>query len=304
MIESSRGDVRSGAGGGAQHPTNAAFAAGSMEMATRTPADRNGSAIAVVIRHWRLALVGLVVSIGLAGGAAIYQKPVYESRALLSPGQVGGMPLTSAAKLVAVLKARYGVGLWQSSSASLPKITSVHLDSNSGLISMVAADRTGAGAADFLEHKVHEIMRAQLVRYGEATTLLIKRRTAVEAALHRLSRALPSGSPVPRSGVSRQAPLTTVGWTAEAVASLESQLTDLDIKTSGLQSVPPGISAGPTHPKYPVRPRPKLYLAIGVVGGVIFALFLVAVAERLISNGPPIREEIRGGKGGSSGRAS
>lgn len=244
-----------------------------------------------LIRHKFLVLGGLLAGVALAGAAILTQSPVYESRALFRIAYVGGAQVESPPTLVAEMKARYHLGTWGPTPQVLSRIRSVQLRPENGLIEITAVGPNAALARATLQAALNQVVLEEQAQYEQAVAALKKRLTAVQAVLTRLNR-VPFA---PVRGAADDHPLQSdsispaLGWTAAVLGSLEQQITNLDAKLSPLSSRPPRAVAGPTVPVRPIRPRPVLYMLLGVVGGVVFGIILAALADWFIAAGPALR---------------
>jgi uncharacterized protein involved in exopolysaccharide biosynthesis len=247
--------------------------------------------VAGLIRHKFLVLGGLLAGLALAGAAILTQSPVYESRALFRIAYVGGAQVESPPTLVAEMKARHHLGTWGPAPRVPSRIRSVQLRPENGLIEITAVGPNAASARTTLQAALNQVLLEEQAQYEQAFAALKRRLTAVQAVLTRLNRApfaLARGAADNHSSQSDSIS-PALGWTAAGLGSLEQQITNLDAKLSPLSNQPPHAVAGPTVPVRPIRPRPLLYMLLGVVGGVIFGIILAALADWFSAAGPALR---------------
>jgi uncharacterized protein involved in exopolysaccharide biosynthesis len=65
------------------------------------------------------------------------------------------------------------------------------------------------------------------------------------------------------------------------LAKLRDQRANLAVSLSAMQSYPTRLVGAPLSSKGPVRPRPGLYLTLGVVGGLLLGALVAFFAEFL-----------------------
>ncbi len=250
-----------------------------------------GGMVAGLIRHKFLVLGGLLAGLALAGAAILTQSPVYESRALFRIAYVGGAQVESPPTLVAEMKARYHLGTWGPAPRVPSRIRSVQLRPENGLIKITAIGPNAASARTTLQAALNQVLLKEQVQYEQALAALKRRLTAVQAVLTRLDRVpfAPARGAADDHSSQSDSISPALGWTAAGLGSLEQQITNLDAKLSPLSNRPPRAVVGPTVPVRPIRPRPVLYMLLGVVGGMVFGIILAALADWFSAAGPALR---------------
>ncbi len=257
-----------------------------------------GGMVAGLIRRKFLVLGGLLAGLVLGGATILYQSPVYESRALFRVAYVGGSQVESPATLVAEMKARHHLGVWGPAPPVPSRIRSVQLRPGNGLIEISAIGPNAASARTTLQAALNQVLLEEQAQYEQALATLKRRLTAVQAVLTRSDRA----PFAPVRGAAGDHPSQSdsispaLGWAAAGLGSLEQQITNLDAKLSPLSSRPPRAVVGPTVPIRPIRPRPVLYMLLGVVGGVVFGIILAALADWFSVAGPALRVAVCDGR--------
>jgi LPS O-antigen subunit length determinant protein (WzzB/FepE family) len=235
-----------------------------------------------------LSVFGAVV---VATAVLIAAVPrVYESRAVLQIGSVGSLGvLEPHPVLVERLIQEYRVNDTRV-ERPYPRVDSVSAKKEQGdIVTIVAHGRTQESAREFLDKVVAEI-GARHEKILAENTELMRQRLAVLTERVKQSREL----------------LDTLGHTAESIKSSDSRNvtillqektglarelpqveTDLGTVRASLlssQTYPTRSLRDPTAVDKPVRPRPALYGALGVViGGMLglFAVFLASFREKL-----------------------
>lgn len=217
--------------------------------------------------------------------------PVYESRAVIQIGRVGTLGVVEPPLVVVErITQRYRVNDTRDGERKYPRVESVSSKKEqTDIFSLTAHGRTPESAREFLVTVVDEILSDHQRTLDENTDLLL-RRLAVTTERVKQSRDL----------------LDTLGRTAEAIKNsdsrnvtvllqektglarelpqLEQEEANLRASLLSLQTYPSRLLREPTLPEKPIRPRPMLYAALGVViGGMLglLAVFLSSFRERL-----------------------
>jgi hypothetical protein len=244
----------------------------------------------VIARSKRLflAVFGAVV-VATAILIAVIPR-VYESRAVLQIGSVGNLGVLEQPQvLVERLIQQYRVDDTRI-ERPLPRIESVSTKKEQGeIVTIVAQGRTAESARDYLSQVVAEIIERH-ERIQAENAALLRQRQEVLTERVKQSREL----------------LETLGRTAEAIKHSDSRnVTILLQEKTGLARELPQVESDlgtvrasllgtqtygtrplrePTLAESPIRPRPVLYGALGVVvGGMLglFAVFASSFREKL-----------------------
>src|SRR5690625_271118 len=135
-------------------------------------------------RHWVLGVWLLVVLAALA--YLFVAQPIFESRAVVQIGKVGGTPITSAAALALELKEHYRVG---EPGRERPYLKSVKREGDDALV-LEAEAKSGSEAQQFLEQALRALLAAQEQRYQEGRALHEATLSDIEAQLASLNEQI------------------------------------------------------------------------------------------------------------------
>ncbi|MHB1240537.1 MAG: Wzz/FepE/Etk N-terminal domain-containing protein [Gammaproteobacteria bacterium] len=235
-----------------------------------------------VRRRW-LFLFGLGLAITIASSVAFLQQPMYESRASIVVGRIGGVQLESPVTLAAELRMRYGISERGADSGILPRLVSATSDPLSGMVTVTAIGVTPPSVKKFLEGVLVDVVGKRRPQYDLGMQRLEVRKLWTQKLVRRLEKSFgkeDTDKDAKLSGGADDSQLSlSRAVVALALISLKKQLTDLDRNTEKTQSEPTHVAVGPTLDPQPVSPQPELDLFIGVVGGVLFGIMLVVGAE-------------------------
>jgi uncharacterized protein involved in exopolysaccharide biosynthesis len=239
----------------------------------------------LVLLRRRITLLAIVFStVAAAGAFSFVSKPIYESRAVLEIGKVGGLGgLEEVSAVVRWIREEYALDNPEGHQ-HFPRIDSVDHSPKTGqnILIITARDRSAEGAHSFVTGVAARLIGRHRKLYDEG-------RTAQEARLHELeleivalkNQASLLGKLTKQLDDRGQAAVVAVELSGllGTLSALRSQRTSLALALSAVQSYPTRLVGQPIPAQKPVRPRPVLFLLVGVVAGLLLGLFAVFFAE-------------------------
>jgi len=217
---------------------------------------------------------------------------VYESRAVLQIGQVGGvgkeggaMPVEPPGVLVERLNEEYRVNDKSEGKHEFPLIASVTLNKGQqNIVTITARAHSVDDAQRYLatvvgkvqrEHEqwLQEAVKQQHTRLdvlGDRMTLSHQHMQALNESIARLKVSDPLQAAVLLQEKSKF---------LQELPSMEQEQALLNLSLSRLQTVPTRFLREPTTPISPERPRPVLYLSLALIIGVMLGAMAVFIAE-------------------------
>jgi uncharacterized protein involved in exopolysaccharide biosynthesis len=238
----------------------------------------------VLLRRKAILLAVLLVALGIAGTLGFVSKPVYESRAVLEIGKVGGsLTLEEVSAVVRWLREEYALDN-PDRRGDLPRVDSVDHSPKTGqnILILTVRDRSADGAHIFLNGVAGRLIERHRKLYDEARSAQEVRLRDLNAEIVALQdQANLLGNLTKRLEDRGQAAVVAVelGALLGTLATLRNQRTSLALSLSAMQSYPTRLVGEPILSQGPVRPKPVLYLLIGAVVGLLLGVFSVFFAE-------------------------
>jgi hypothetical protein len=236
-----------------------------------------------------------VFAVAIAGsiGASLLISPVYESRAAVLIGGIAGhgileRPVENPEVLVERLKYTYHVDE-PYFKRNPPYLSSVAVARGAKqMVTLKAIGANPAEARDFLGRVVEHVMSDHRQPYDEAVRVQNEYLTAVEEQLLQLHQdvdALTEHLHGLKAKDPSEAALVTLERATRRAAepTLESTRTTLRLVLMPPHTQPTQLLQEPTLPERAARPRPALYITVGVVLGILMGLFAAFCAELLAS---------------------
>ena len=247
----------------------------------------------LVLRRRRAVFFGIVLAaLATAIALIIFMPPVYESRAVLQIGQVGGVGKEGGAMLVEPpgvlverLNEEYRVNDKSEGKREFPLIASVTLNKGQqDIVTITARAHSINDAQRYLttvigkvqrEHEqwLQESVKQQHTRLdvlGDRMTLSHQHMQALNESIARLKVSDPLQAAVLLQEKSKF---------LQELPSMEQEQALLNLSLSRLQTVPTRFLREPTTPISPERPRPVLYLSLALIIGVMFGAMAVFTTE-------------------------
>lgn len=247
----------------------------------------------LVLRRRRALFFGMVLAaLAIAIALIIFMPPVYESRAVLQIGQVGGvgkesgaMPVEPPGILVERLNEEYRVNDKSEGEREFPLIASVTLNKGQqNIVTITARAHSVDDAQRYLatvvgkvqrEHEqwLQEAVKQQHTRLdvlGNRMTLSHQHMEALNDSIARLKVSDPLQAAVLLQEKSKF---------LQELPSMEQEQALLNLSLSRLQTLPTRFLREPTTPISPERPRPVLYLSLALIIGIILGAMAVFIAE-------------------------
>lgn len=240
----------------------------------------------VLVRRKVVFLAAFLATVTAVAAFTFLSKPIYESRAVIEIGKLGGsLAVEDATALVRWLKEEYGVDNPER-RGKFPRLDSVENSPKTGqnIVILKSRDLSADGANGFLNTVVRHLMERHQIRYNEARSAQETRLHDLNAetlmmqdqanVLERLTKTLDDRGQAAVLAVERGSLLGTL-------AKMRDQRATLALSLSAMQSYPTRLVGEPTSSHEPVQPKPVLYLTSGVIAGLFLGAFAAFVAEFL-----------------------
>lgn len=257
----------------------------------------------VLVRRKIVIFVVLAATVIGAVAFIALTKPVYESRAVLEIGKIAGsgsILLEDPTVVVRWLREEYRLDD-RDRSSEYPRLDSVEHQTKSGqnIIVLRARDFSTDGAQSFVAGVARRAMERHRILFEEARNVQELRLRDLEEdigelqaqakLLENLTKRLHDGAQAAVVAVERGNLLGTL-------ARLRSERMTLVLSLSAVQSYPSRLIAEPISVEKPIKPRPALYLAMGIVFGVFFGVLGAFGAEFLskVKNNQAARRQQEG----------
>src|SRR5690625_572473 len=230
--------------------------------------------------RWRLLTVwGLTIAAALSYLALA--TPVYESRAVVQIGQIGGKPLHSPTALALELRERYEL---DEKDRSRPLLRRVNTEESALILEAEAESAEQAQA--FLLQIVEELLPLQQQNYAQARSLKQNALESLELQIQRLEEQIQQLTTNTQSEVDEAVKALALlqGSTLQAdLPVLYKQRLQLQQELAEPNSQPSRVVREPTLPRQASSPRTALTLALAVMlGGMLgsMAAFLSEFARQ------------------------
>lgn len=250
---------------------------------------------AVLRRRLVMMLAIAVAGLLLAAVYLFASEPVYESRAVIQVGLVGGMQdisddlaIEAGPLLVKRLEERYQVDD-PNGRLPLPRIERVRRDKNNGdVLEIVARAHSAQAAQGFLQGVVDTLLAEHDVLFTAARQLVDERlihlrevKATIDNALVELDQRIQA---LAQNDTSTAALLALEkSRLIEQSLITENRLTGLDMMQQ-LKLQPSRSLRAPTLPETPTWPKPILIMSLAFVASLFAATVLAFFAEFLANN--------------------
>ena len=247
----------------------------------------------LVMHRRRTLFFGILGSaIVVAIALIIFMPPVYESRAVIQIGHVGGIGkeggITSvepSGVLVERLNEEYRVNDTSEGKRDFPLIANVALNKGQqDIVTITARAHSIEDAQRYLTTVVGKIQReheqwmqeavkqqhTRLDLLGDRMTLSHQHMQALNDSIAKLKTSSPLQAAVLLQEKSKF---------LQELPSMEQEQALLNLSLSRLQTLPTRFLREPTSPISPERPRPVLYLSLALIIGVMGGVMAVFVSE-------------------------
>jgi hypothetical protein len=239
-------------------------------------------------RIWFVATA--MLSIAVAGAAAVFVSPRYMSAATLALGQVDGIGLLEQPQVMMErLKSLYDLREdGQPAGSSLPHMLRIEFQKTgeNRIFTFSAVGRTPEEAKDFLQNAVDSLLARHERLYDAALNVQRERLAMLNGALSQFEERTNLLKEQLRNLKSRDS--ATQALLALEYASLvgtepglRTQILDTKLALLPPRTIPSQLVLVPTLAKGPLRPRPTLYMGMGVIGGLMLGLIVALLAEFL-----------------------
>ena len=251
----------------------------------------------ILVKRKRTAIWVFGLVIGLAVAAIFLMPPIYESRAVVLIGKVGGLDNTNqstsfaiepASELVRRLTEFYQVKDASEQKIEPPFVNSITLNRKQGenIVELAVHDVTAQGAQAYLQAVLDKLLAEHDQAYNKAYTdqkhhlqMLTDYKASIQSQLQAMNgqiRRLDHKNPAQAAVLAIEA-----GKFLSLLPEIESQIMNIELTLSDFQSKPTSLLRKPTLPRKAERPRPHLYLALGVVLGMFLGIFAAFLHEFL-----------------------
>lgn len=247
----------------------------------------------LVMHRRRTLFFGILASaMVFAIALIIFMPPVYESRAVVQIGHVGGIGkeggITSvepSGVLVERLNEEYRVNDTSEGKRDFPLIANVALNKGQqDIVTITARAHSIEDAQRYLSTVVGKIQReheqwmqeavkqqhTRLDLLGDRMTLSHQHMQALNDSIAKLKSSNPLQAAVLLQEKSKF---------LQELPSMEQEQALLNLSLSRLQTLPTRFLREPTSPISPERPRPVLYLSLALIIGVMGGIMAVFIAE-------------------------
>jgi len=243
----------------------------------------------VLIRRKLLILALTILSVMAATLYSLVATPIYESQAVVLVGKTPATgPLENPDEMVQRLRQAYRVGDDTEGARAMPYVESISLNKREAdhVATITARAETPQQASQFLQTVVDGLIQEHGVRFEQAAALL----TSHLESLNSQTDAFQSQIALIQAEMDQVREVNPVQASVLAVESgkLMAQLPELEQRRNQLQldlldsrSYASQLLRSPTVAAKPVQPRPKLYIAIALVLGVMLGVFAAFFAEFL-----------------------
>jgi hypothetical protein len=240
----------------------------------------------VLVRRKGIFLAVFLVAVAAAAVYTFVSKPIYESRAVFEIGKVGGsLIVEEASALVRWLKEEYAVDN-PGRRGDLPRLDSVEHSPKTGqnILILKTRDFSADGAHSFLKGVAGRLIERHRKLYEEARGAQEERLRDLNAETAVLQNQVNLLANLTKELDDRgQAAVVAVerGGLLGTLAKLRDQRATLALSLSAMQSFPTRLVGEPTFSQEPVKPKPALYLALGVMLGLLLGVLGAFFAEFL-----------------------
>lgn len=245
-------------------------------------------AILLKRKWWIVAAVLLMASAAIVVSAIMPAR--YESRAAIVIGQTDKQLLEQPDVLVERLKSVYGLTGDSPSQRQLPRLEHVRLRirGSKAIVSLASVGGRPEEARSFLNDVVKDLTEQHRQQYDKVLQLQRDYLAALERQLRLTDSHLASLERqlkrLPESSVNESALLSI----EHARLSSKRPELEADLMQVGLALLPPlteptRVLQSPTLAADPSRPRPVLYLGLGIGLGIALGVFAAFLAESLMT---------------------
>ena len=241
----------------------------------------------IIARHKWLVLSIILLCLALGWLVGVFTKPVYESRAVVSIGQVNGVGQLEGPKaLVQRLREEYRVRDSTEGAIVPPFVSDVAFSKAGGdnIIVIKARGDTAAQANQFLNGVTAKLLREHQRLYDGVRRKLQDRLDSLLRQQNNIhqeftvidDRIRALGNTDPSLGATLTLEKSSL---MEQLPTLEENISSLQLKLSSVQSSPTTLMRNPTVPIGAVKPRPVLYIVLAGMFGIVLGIFAAFAAQ-------------------------
>jgi len=247
----------------------------------------------LVLQRRRAVFIGvLLAALAMAIALIVLMPPVYESRAVVQIGHVGGIgkdggstPVEQAGVLVERLNEEYRVNDMSEGKREFPLVANVALNKGQqDIVTITARAHSVDEAQHYLTTVIGKVQREHEQWLQEAVK---QQRTRLDLLIDRTTLAHQHMSALDENIAKLKAnnPLQVAVLLQEKskffqeLSSMEQEQAVLNVSVSRLQTLSTRFLREPTTPISPERPRPVLYLSLALIIGVMLGAMAVFIAE-------------------------
>jgi len=247
----------------------------------------------LVLQRRRAVFFGVVLTaIIIAIALIVLMPPVYESRAVVQIGHVGGIgkegavtPVEPSGVLVERLNEEYRVNDASEGKREFPMVANVAINKGQqDIVTITARAHSVEDAQRYLATVVGKVQREHEQWLQEAVkqqhtrlNLLIERMALAHQHMQALDESiakLKMNNPLQAAVL-----LQEKSKFFQELSSMEQEQAVLNVSVSRLQTLSTRFLREPTTPISPERPRPVLYLSLALIIGVMLGAMAVFIAE-------------------------
>jgi len=243
----------------------------------------------VLMRRKLLILAIAILAVIAATVYSVVATPVYESQAVVLVGKTPATgPLENPDEMVQRLRQAYRVGDDTEGAREMPYVESISLNKREAdhVVTLTARAEAPQQASQFLQTVVDGLIQEHGVRFEQAAALIKSHLDSLTSQ----TEAFQSQIALIQAEMDQVREVNPVQASVLAVESgkLMAQLPNLEQRRNQLQldlldsrSYASRLLRSPTVAAKPIQPRPKLYIAMALVLGVMLGVFAAFFAEFL-----------------------
>ena len=246
----------------------------------------------VLYRRRALFFSIVAVVVGIASVFIAFMHPIYESRAVIQIGHVGGIgangggtPIELPGVLLERLNEEYRVNDTSEGARGFPLIANVALNkAQPDIVTITARAPTVDAARNYLATVVAQVQQEHDQLWREVTSQQHARLDLITERIQRMRQQIQSLNET-RSALKSSNPAQLAMLMQERgkliieLPILEEEQTALTLSVSRLQTQPTRLLRQPTSPTLPERPRPLLYMSLALFISIMLGIISVFMVE-------------------------
>lgn len=253
----------------------------------------------LVLRRRRNVFFGAVLIAFLLAAALIqWMSPVYESRVVVQVGHLNGnIPVEPAAVMVERLTEQYSIKDGTEGPRPLPQLVSIKVNKGvQDVVTLTARAHTPDEAQRYLGSVVASLQTEHDSVYQEA---VLQQRNRAEQIARRIAQLQQHQQTLGDNAVSKSIDATQRALllqdrskVLQEIRMFDQELSALQTGLSKIQTLPTRLLRDPTLPVKPLQPRPLLYLALALAGGMMLGIIGVFLVEYLVQARQRLRTSV------------